>query len=330
MNKIKDMMKNTNRLLNFIVVFATIVVFFSCANSSDPDRTDDDKVANNFIVNVTVTGLDVFANACRVQAAQIDTEALLTGTFLDIEFVPGFNSIAACVLDSSIAVDSDGRAFFEFVTGYFEGPNQTASFRIKITFQQPNGQTNTTFANVQIPGIGIIPPVGETGGAFVIQIPEDMMTVEGLSLFFQTIGIKPGTVAEITVNPALGFVSDDMPVVSGEESDGFFIVDYFANPATGTQVLVAEITLETPPEILAIPNCEIPSEFILTATVTIIQTGGGITGLESETGFCGDFIDNDGDMDIDCADSDCEGEICLDAPMGMVGTCDMGMCDTGP
>lgn len=330
MKNIKEMIKNRHRLLNFIAVFATIIVFLSCANSADPDRTDDDEVANNFIVNVSITGLDVFANACDEIVAQIDSEALPPGTFVDVELVPGFKTIEACLLDNSVAINSEGRAFLEFVTGYFEGPNETASFRIKITFELPNGQTNTHFADVQIAGIGIIPPMGELDGAFVIQIPEDMMTIEGLSLFFQTVGIKPGTVASISVNPALGFVTDDMPVVSGEVSDGFFVVDYFANFATGTQLLVAEITLETPPEILAIPNCNIPSEFVLTATVTIIQTGGGVTGLESETGFCGDFIDNDGDMDIDCADSDCEGEVCLDAPMGMVGTCDMGMCDVGP
>jgi len=310
----------SKKLLTFFsVVIICIGLVGGCGtNSADPDRSDSDTIVGNFILSIINSAL--FANACTVGTIQIDSEALPEFTFIDIDFVPGFNTVGACILDDDVVLDSNGRAFLEFITDYVVGVESTGSFRILLNAETPDGQMINQFANITVFGIGIVPPEGDNDGNFELEIPDDG-TIAGLSLIFDTVGIKPGETVEISFDPALGLINSDNPAVVGP--DGTFFVDYIANNAVGTQVITATITLITPQSIL--DECDqVASSKTISASITIVQTGGAPVGLESETGFCADGVDNDDDTFIDCADDDCDGGACKDGDMD--GTCMANIC----
>ena len=322
----------SKKLLTFFsVVIICIGLVGGCGNlkSADPDISDPDNIVGNFILSVISSSL--FANACTVGTIQIDSEALPEFTFIDIDFVPGFNTVGACILDDDVVLDEDGRAFLEFITDYVVGVESTGSFRILLNAETPDGQMINQFADITVFGIGIVPPEGD----FEIEIPDDD-TIAGLSLIFDTVGIKTGETVVIDFNPVLGFLTTENPTEVG--ADGIFFVDYLANNAVGTQVITATITLITPQSIL--DKCDqVASSVTISASVTIVQTGGAPVGLESETGFCADGVDNDEDTFIDCIDEDCDGGACKDGDMDgicVVGICvvpnpdsETGLCDDG-
>ena len=317
-NQIKQI--TSKKLLTFFsVVIICIGMVGGCGtNSVDPDRSDPDNIVGNFILSIVSSSL--FANACTVGTIQIDSEALPQFTFIDIDFVPGFNTVGACILDDDVVLDSNGRAFLEFITDYVLGVESTGSFRILLNAETPDGQMINQFADIVVFGIGIVPPEGDNDGNFELEIPDDG-TIAGLSLVFDTVGIKTGETVEIDFNPVLGFITSDNPTEVG--ADGTFFVDYVANNALGTQVITATITLITPQSIL--DACEeVASSVTISASITIVQTGGAPVGLESETGFCADGVDNDDDTFIDCVDSDCDDGACMEGEME--GTCMENVC----
>ncbi len=328
-NQIKQL--TSKKLLTFFsVVIICIGLVGGCGtNSADPDRSDPDNIVGNFILSIISSSL--FANACTVGTIQIDSEALPEFTFIDIDFVPGFNTVGACILDDDVVLDSNGRAFLEFITDYVVGVESTGSFRILLNAETPDGQMINQFADITVFGIGIVPPEGD----FELEIPDDD-TIASLSLIFDTVGIKSGETVVISFDPDLGFITSDNPTEVGP--DGIFFVDYLANNAVGTQVITATITLITPQSIL--DECDqVASSVTISASVTIVQTGGAPVGLESETGFCADGVDNDDDTLIDCEDDDCDDGACMEGEMA--GTCmenvcvvpdpesETGLCDDG-
>jgi len=333
-NQIKQI--TTKKLLTFFsVVFICIGLVGGCGtNSADTDRSDTDTIVSNFILSIINSSQ--FANACQVGTIQIDSEALPPFTFVDVDFVPGFNTVGACILDQDVVLDENGRAFLEFITDYVVGVESTGSFRILLNAETPDEQMINQFADIVVFGIGIVPPEGDSNGVFELEIPDDGSIV-GISLIFDTIGIKTGETVEIDFDPLLGFINSDNP--TEVSPGGTFVVDYVANNAVGTQVITATITLITPQSIL--DQCDVVSSSVtISASVTIVQTGGALVGLDSETGFCADGVDNDEDDIIDCLDNDCDGGACKDAE-DMDGTCignicvvpnsddESGLCDDG-
>ena len=263
-----------------LTLFSVFIICFGIvggcgANDADPDRSDPDTIVNNFLLSIVATD-QRFANACQVGTIQIDSEAIPTNTFVDVDFVPGFNNVGACILDSSVVIDSQGRAFLDFITDYFIGPNTTATFRILLNATTPDGQEITQFANVPVQGIGIIPPESEGGGTtFTLDITvDDMMMAEipFQPLQFTTVGIKPGTEVDFSVsNAPLGDVDVNPAIVSGTVESGSFTTTYFPNVAAGTQLLTATITLDTPQEIL--DQCdEVSSSIEISVIITFIQS----------------------------------------------------------
>ncbi len=313
-NQIKQI--TSKKLLTFFsVVIICIGLVGGCGtNSADPDRSDPDNIVGNFILSIVSSSL--FANACTVGTIQIDSEALPQFTFIDIDFVLGFNTVGACILDDDVVLDSNGRAFLEFITDYVVGVESTGSFRILLNAETPDGQMITQFANITVFGIGIVPPEGD----FELEIPDDD-TIAELSLIFGTVGIKSGETVVISFNHDLGQITSNIPTEVGP--DGTFFVDYLANNAVGTQVITATITLITPQSILDLCD-QVASSVTISASVTIVQTGGAPIGLESETGFCADGVDNDDDTFIDCEDDDCDDGTCMEGEME--GTCMENVC----
>lgn len=274
-----------------LTLFSVAIICFGMiggcgTNEADPDRSDPDTIVNNFLISILENG--VFANACNIGDIQIDSEALPPNTFIDIDFVPGFNSVGACILDSSVVLDSDGRAFLDFIADYIVGVGSTGSFRILLSATTPDGQIISQFADIVLSGIGIVPPTsGEGDSTFTLDITvDDMGVAEELPfqpLQFTTVGIKPGTVVDFTVsNPPLGDVDVNPAIVSGNVNSGAFTTTYFPNAFAGTQLLTATITLNTPQEIL--DECDAVSSSVqISVIVTFIQSvtvmGGGDDGM---------------------------------------------------
>jgi len=275
---VNQIMKNIPKKI--LSIFSVVVICFGMVggcgvNSANPDKSDPDKIVNNFLLSIN--GDSLFANACQVGDIQIDSEAIEEGTFIDISFVPGFNSVGACILDSTVVINSQGRAFLDFITDYIIGVGSTGSFRILLEATTPDGQIIIQFADIVVSGIGIIPPTEDSSSTFALDIPEDGMDVPFLFLQFATVGIKPGTEVDFTLsNVPLGFVDVNPAIVAGNVSVGSFTTTYFPNILAGTQVLTATITLNTPQDIL--DACDaVRSSVQISVNITIIQslTGGG-------------------------------------------------------
>ncbi len=270
---VNRIMKNIPKKI--LSIFSVVVICFGMVggcgvNSANPDKSDPDKIVNNFLLSIN--GDSLFANACQVGDIQIDSEAIEEGTFIDISFVPGFNSVGACILDSTVIINSQGRAFLDFITDYIIGVGSTGSFRILLEATTPDGQIITQFADIVVSGIGIIPPTEDGSSTFALDIPEDGMDVPFLVIQFATVGIKPGTEVDFTLsNAPLGGLDVNPAIVTGNVSVGSFITTYFPNILAGTQVLTATITLNTPQEIL--DACDaVRSSVQISVNITIIQS----------------------------------------------------------
>ena len=124
-------------------------------------------------------------------------------------------------------------------------------------------------------GVGIAGPGNQD-----ITVPNPLDTQAQdivLTLIFSTVGIEPGTLAEVTVsNPALGSLnngSSDVTVpVLGSLDSGQFIVQYNASRAGGTQIITAKIQLQVPPELAAICPVPSPDDLVVDAVVVITQS----------------------------------------------------------
>jgi len=270
---VNQIMKNIPKKI--LSIFSVVIICFGMVggcgvNSANPDKSDPDKIVNNFLLSIN--GDSLFANACQVGDIQIDSEAIEEGTFIEISFVPGFNSVGACILDSTVIINSQGRAFLDFITDYIIGVGSTGSFRILLEATTPDGQIITQFADIVVSGIGIIPPTEDGSSTFALDIPEDGMDVPFLVLQIATVGIKPGTEVDFTLsNVPLGFVDVNPAIVAGNVSAGSFTTTYFPNILAGTQVLTATITLNTPQDIL--DACDaVRSSVQISVNITIIQS----------------------------------------------------------
>ncbi|MGI9533486.1 MAG: hypothetical protein ACR2NW_00920 [Thermodesulfobacteriota bacterium] len=298
LNLFKNKIKKTKLVRSFLTVILSVFLFLSCVNSADPDKSEFDTIVNNFIISIV--GQAIFGNpSCGEGLIQIDSEALPTGTTIDIDFVEAlFNNVNVCILGTSTSIDSNGQAFLEFITDYVMGENASGQFRLVLTGNTPDGQEFNQFTDITVQGIAILPPTEDGSTTFTVEIP-DMGLPEVLLLLWDTLGIKEGTAITFDFDAALGTVS---PAAGTIGADGTISVTYTPNAVQGIQTITATITLTTPPDILALCPIVAPSKTI-TATINVIQTGGMAMGL-TETN-CMDGLDDDGDALIDCADPDC-------------------------
>ncbi len=270
------------KMNKLILIFFAIGAFLITGCSDSATSVPSMKPVNNFIININEDSL--FANACTIGEIIIDSEAIPEGTIVDVDFVPGFNSVGTCLLDSSTVIDSSGRAFLDFITDYVVGVGSVGSFRILLSATTPDGQEITQFANVFVSGIGITPPTDDNGSStFTLDITDDGMMTEipFLVLQFSTTGIKPGTEVDFTLSNGLGSVDVNPAVVVGSVNSGAFTTTYFPEVLAGTQFLTATITLDTPQEIL--DECDVVSESIeISVVVTIVQSvmAGGDDGMD--------------------------------------------------
>ena len=345
LNLFINKIKKSTQARTYLAIFLSIFLFLSCTNSSNPDQSDPDNIVNNFIISIV--GQAIFGNpSCGEGLIQIDSEAIPTGTTINIDFVDAlFNNLDVCILGTSTSINSNGQAFLNFITDYVVGQGNTGQFRIVLTGNTPDGQEFNQFTDITVQGIAIVPPTMDGSTTFTIDIPA-MGLPPALLLLWDTLGIKEGTAITFDFDPALGTVS---PAAGTIGANGTINVTYTPNAVQGIQTITATITLTTPPDILA--QCPIVSPTqTITAAINVIQVGAGMGLTETN---CMDGLDDDGDGPIDCADPDClvgptppcevpeatcddmidnDGDgatDCADADCNGVGTCEMpeATCD---
>ena len=264
------------KLLSFLILSLTLAAALGCSNSLSNNNVSDNPI-NTAIIGLSGNPGTLFGNGCSESVIQVNTGIVEDGT--PIEFEITFSAslppdLRGCLFDASPVV-FDEIAFVNYLAGILIGTGQTATVNISATINPPEGDTESDFITITLQGVGI-----NTPDNIDLEVPNPQDT-EALNVFltlpFTTVGIKPGTVVEVSLsNPALGFFEDGtditFPVVIGSVEAGEFFVQYNANRVGGTQVITARLVLEIPPELAAI--CPIPLEEDLTveASFSITQS----------------------------------------------------------
>lgn len=264
------------KLLSFLILSLILTAAVGCSNSL-PDNNVSDNPVNTAIIGLSGNPGTLFGNGCSDSVIQVNTGIVEDGT--PIEFEITFSAalppdLRGCLFDASPFVFDDV-AFVNYLAGILIGIGEIATVNISATINPPGGDTESDFITITLQGVGITTP--ENTDLEVPNPADPEANDVFLTLAFTTVGIKPGTVVEVSLsNPALGFFEDGtdvtFPVVIGSEEAGEFFVQYNALRAGGTQVITARIVLEIPPELAAI--CPIPLEEDLTieASFSITQS----------------------------------------------------------
>lgn len=261
---------NKTKLLKLFSVLILPLVFIAagCSNSLSNNNVSDNPV-DTAIIGISGNPGALFGNGCSESVIQVNTNIVEDGTPIDFEIT--FSSslppdLRGCLFDASPVV-FDEMAFVNYLAGILIGVGQTATVNISATIDQGNGNTEADFIALTLQGVGIIPP-----GSIDIEVPfeTDAPLTVFVTLPFQTVGIKPGTIVDLFVSDeSLGVIEPNPAIVQGSEESGTFVVEYVANLGVGgTQVITAIIDLEIPPELQAI--CPLPAAEDLRIEATVI------------------------------------------------------------
>ncbi len=248
----------------------------SCTNSLDDNNVSRNPIGTA-IIGISGNPGTLYGNACDESVIQINTEIVEDGT--PIEFEITFSDslppvLRGCLFDASATVEG-GLAFVNYLSGVLIGIGDLATVNISATIKPVGGDEESDFITMTLQGVGIIAPDDQD---ITVPNPMDMEAQDiFLTLIFNTVGIKPGTMAEVSLsNPALGLFNGDSEVVmvpvQGSVDSGEFVVQYNAFREGGTQIITARILLEVPPELAAICPTIPEDELLIEATVVITQS----------------------------------------------------------
>ncbi len=226
--------------------------------------------------------------AMRVEDSfiQVNTNLVPDGTPIDFEITFSPSGLKpesrGCLFESSGTVEGE-MAFVNYLAGVHKGVGatieeiaaDTATVHISATIHPVGGDEESDFLTMTLRGVGIVGPGNQD---ITVPNPLDLEAEDVfLTLIFNTVGIEPGTMAEVSVSDtALGSLNDgssdvSVPVLGSLES-GQFVVQYNAFRVGGTQTVTARIQLQVPPEFAAI--CPLPpaDDLLLEADVIITQS----------------------------------------------------------
>ena len=276
---LKRMFKHKAVKVIAILTFLGFMVLsqHACVDSLDSNDGSENPV-NTFLLNMTANPNTLFGNASEESFIQVDTLLVPDGSLVDYEIT--FSSsglppaLRGCLFDSSGTVINN-EAFVNYLSGVLVGINQTASINISATVTLADGRHESDFLSVNLDGVGIVPATpGPSPGTDPLIVPHPSRTPEptnvAIPLTYQTIGLEPGTLIEISLsNPDLGSLNsgvdpsmgDDLffaPVL-GNVNSGQFFVQYNAFVGQGgTQIIFARTQLQIPPELSLV--CPLISE----------------------------------------------------------------------
>lgn len=275
---IKRIFKNKPfRRFSILVLAALFVgVQYSCTNSLDDNNVSRNPIGTA-IIGISGNPGTLWGNACDESVIQINTEIVEDGT--PIEFEITFSDslppiLRGCLFDASATVEG-ATAFVNYLSGVLIGSGKLATVNISATIRPDGGDVESDFITVTLQGVDIIPPEDisvEVPNPLDVEAPDIFLT-----FIFGTIGIKPGTMVELSLsNPDIGLFSGGLDVVSvpvqGSVDTGEFVIQYNPFRAGGTQIITARIILEIPPELAAICPAIPENELTIEATVVITQS----------------------------------------------------------
>lgn len=255
-----------------ILILPLVFIAAGCSNSL-PNNNVSDNPVDTAIIGISGNPGALFGNGCSESVIQVNTNIVEDGTPIEFEITFSIDlppELRGCLFDASPVVFNE-MAFVNYLAGVLIGVEQIATVNISATIDKGNGDTEADFISLTLQGVGIIPP-----GSIDIEVPfeTDAPLTVFVTLPFQTVGIKPGTIVDLFVSDeSLGVIEPNPAIVQGSEESGTFIVEYVANLGVGgTQVITAIIDLEIPPELQAI--CPVPAaeDLRIEATVIINQS----------------------------------------------------------
>lgn len=268
-------------LLFFVLFLGTQ---YACLDGLNGDGSENP--INTAIIGLSANPAAIFGNASDESVIQVNTNLVPDGTPIEFEITFSPSGLKpesrGCLFDSTGTVEGE-TAFVNYLAGVHKGVGATiaeiaadlATVNISATIHPVDGDEESDFITMTLRGVGIAGPGNQD---ITVPNPEDTEAEDiFLTLIFQTIGIKTGTIAEVSLSdPALGSLNDGASVVFvpvlGDSEGGQFIVQYNAFRVGGTQIITARIQLEVPPEFAAI--CPVPpaEDLLIEAVVVITQS----------------------------------------------------------
>lgn len=284
--RLRNLFKHKSVRVASVLLFMVVLLGlqYACLDGLNGDSSENP--INTAIIGLSANPQSLFGNAQKDSVIQVNTNLVPDGTPIEFEitFSPtGLRpDLRGCLFDSTGTVEG-GIAFVNYLAGLHKGVGATleaiatdiATVNISATIHPVDGDEESDFITMTLRGIGIVAPDDQD-----ITVPNPMDAEAQdifLTLIFNTIGIEPGTIAQVSVSdPALGSLNEgvslvEVPVLGSTEA-GQFIVQYNAFRVGGTQIITARIQLEVPPEFAAI--CPIPpaEDLLIEAVVVITQS----------------------------------------------------------
>lgn len=293
-------MNYINRMKSVLYLLPLICLLIVSCKVSDSDGDPSGNPVGVAIVDIDAA---LFGNACQSGSIVVNTEAVPDGT--EIEF--GENSQFICLVGPDVVVDSDGVATAGVITDYFVGPGQVFEIPLTIQLLLDDGTTFDQFSTVEIIGIGFIPPEGSEEG-FDVEAPaaDAMDPSQPIPFIFDQIGLitppcDPIMITVIESNDTIGTAEAFI------QPDGTILVEYTpVNGTEGVNIITISTQLTVDPAIqAACPMGTVSDGVTVTSSITINQTAADPEMVTPED--CTNAIDDDGDGDVSCADSDCMG-----------------------
>lgn len=283
---LRNLFKHKSVRVFSVLLFLALLLGSQYACLDGLDSGSSGNPINTAIIGLSANPASLFGNASRDSVIQVNTNLVPDGTPItfEITFSPtGLRpELRGCLFDSTGTVEGN-RAFVNYLAGVHKGVGATieeiaadlATVNISATIHPVDGDEESDFITMTLRGVGIVAPEDQD---ITVPNPMDMEAVDiFLTLIFNTIGIEPGTIAEVSLsNPALGSLNEGVSAVTvpvlGDLEGGQFIVQYNAFRVGGTQIITARIQLEVPPEFAAI--CPIPpaEDLLIEAVVVITQS----------------------------------------------------------
>ncbi len=275
--RISNLFKHKSVRVSSVLLFFVLLLStqYACLDGLDGDSSENP--INTAIIGLSVNPATLYGNACEDSFIQVDTNLVPDGTPIEFEITFSGSGLPpqlrGCLFDSSVTVQ-DEFAFINYLAGVLIGIGETATVNISATIHPVDGDEESDFTTVTLDGVGIAPPTA--GPVTVPDDPGDPQVF--LTLIFNTIGIKPGTLAEVSLsNPALGLFEGGFDVVEvpvfGSIDAGQFIVQYNAsNGQGGTQIIIARIQLQIPPEFFAVCPLISDEDGLIEVSIVITQS----------------------------------------------------------
>jgi hypothetical protein len=285
--RLKSMFKHKSIRVCSVLLFLALVIGsqYACLDGLNGDGSENP--INTAIIGLSANPATLYGNASEDSFIQVNTKLVPDGTPIDFEitFSPtGLQpQLRGCLFESSGTVQ-DEFAFVNYLAGVNIGVGSSldeiatdiATVNVSATIHPVDGDEESDFLTMTLQGVGIAPPT--PGPVTVPDITTPMAENVDITLIFQTVGIEPGTLAEVSISdPTIGTLNGGSDVVQvpvfGSINSGQFIVEYtaFVDKA-GTQIILARIQLQIPPEFFAICPLISEDDGLIEVVVVITQT----------------------------------------------------------